>query len=180
MLAGCEPQAEVTTMSQPTQTTTPSIVVRSSAFEPNQPVPRKHTEDGQNVSPPLSWSGVPEGARELALIVDDPDAPRPQPWVHWVLYKIPPETRGLEENVSPAERPAKPGGSRQGKNSWDRLGYGGPAPPRGHGVHHYHFKLYALDAPVNLSPGASKEELLAAMKGHILAQGELIGTYERK
>ncbi len=156
-----------------------SLTVSSSAFGHNEAIPTKYTGEGQDVSPALSWSGVPAGTRELALICDDPDAPRAEPWVHWVIYKIPPGGTGLPQNVAKTETLATPAGAVQGTNSWGRVGYGGPMPPPGHGVHHYHFKLYALDSPLDLGPGATKDELLAAMQGHILAQGELVGTYER-
>ena len=106
-------------------------------------------------------------------IVDDPDAPVAEPWVHWVIYKIPGNATGLEDGAIPA-------GALEGKNTFGNMGYGGPAPPRGHGVHHYHFKLYALDAPLQLKAGLDKKALLAEMAGHILGQGELIGTYERR
>lgn len=155
------------------------LEIQSGAFAASQPIPRKFTADGANVSPPLQWTGTPQGTTELALIVDDPDAPRPEPWVHWVLYRIPAVTTSLPEGVAPSERVSEPPGALQGRNSWKKTGYGGPEPPKGHGVHHYHFKLYALDAAINLKPGATKEELLKAMKGHIVAEGELIGTYER-
>jgi Raf kinase inhibitor-like YbhB/YbcL family protein len=111
--------------------------------------------------------------------MDDPDAPRPEPWVHWVLYKLPPTLSGLPEALSKTPTLSDPAGALQGNNSWSRVGYGGPMPPPGHGVHHYHFKLYALDAALNVAPGLDKQQLLAAMKGHILAEGELIGTYQR-
>ena len=111
--------------------------------------------------------------------MDDPDAPRPQPWVHWVLYRIPADVTTLPEGVPPSERVPDPGGAMQGRNSWNRIGYGGPEPPHGHGVHHYHFKVYALDTQLTLAPGATKEALLKAMEGHIIGQGELVGTYER-
>lgn len=159
-----------------------SISVTSEAFKAGAAIPKKFTEDGQDVSPPLKWQNVPQGAKELALICDDPDAPTSEPWVHWVLYKIPAAVSGLPEGV-PAEAELKsPAGARQGKNTWKSgkiIGYRGPAPPKGHGVHHYHFRLYALDAPLSLAANADKQQLLAAMKGHILAEGELIGTYER-
>lgn len=160
--------------------TTGTLMVTSSAFAQGQAIPRQYTGDGQNISPPLSWSDAPPGTQEWALIVDDPDAPRPQPWVHWLAYGIPVHLQGLSEDVPKTERVAAPAGFVQGKNSWGRIGYGGPEPPRGHGVHHYHFKLYDLDVPLNLPPGIEKQELLKAMNGHILAEGELIGTYERK
>jgi Raf kinase inhibitor-like YbhB/YbcL family protein len=115
------------------------------------------------------------------LIVDDPDAPIAEPWVHWVIYKIPGSATGLKEGIPRQEKLDDPKGALQGKNTWPsgNLGYRGPAPPRGHGVHHYHFKLYALDAELDLKPGLDKKALLAAMAGHILAQGELIGTFQR-
>jgi Raf kinase inhibitor-like YbhB/YbcL family protein len=156
-----------------------AIVVTSNAFTQNQPVPRKYTGDGQNVSPPLAWSGVPAETRQLALIVDDPDAPSPQPWVHWVLYQLAANATSLPEGVPPSQRVADPAGGLQGRNSWGRVGYGGPEPPRGHGTHHYHFKLHALDTELKLAPGLDKSGLLKAMEGHILGTGELVGTYER-
>jgi Raf kinase inhibitor-like YbhB/YbcL family protein len=157
-----------------------SIILQSPAFHENQPIPRKHTGDGEDVSPQLSWTGVPATAKELALIVDDPDAPTPEPWVHWVLYKIPPTSTALREHVLPALRVTEPAGALQGTNSWPKgIGYRGPAPPKGHGVHHYHFRLYALNAPLALEPGVDKSALLAVMKGHVLAAGELVGTYQR-
>ncbi len=148
------------------------IALTSSAFEAGERIPKKYSKEGENVSPPLSWSGAPEGTKELALICDDPDAPRPEPWVHWVLYKIPAETAALAEGES--------GGALEGKTSSGRAGYGGPMPPQGHGVHHYHFKIYSLDRPLELEAGADKKSVLRAMQGRVLAEGELVGTYERK
>ncbi|RME38625.1 MAG: YbhB/YbcL family Raf kinase inhibitor-like protein [Planctomycetota bacterium] len=156
-----------------------SITVESPAFTNNEPIPRRYTGDGDDVSPQLTWSDVPVQAKELALIMDDPDAPTPQPWVHWVIYKIPAAALGLPEGVETTESPSVPVGALQGKNSWGQIGYRGPAPPPGHGVHHYHFKLYALDKGLDAQPGLTKDELLSLMEGHILAQGELVGTYER-
>jgi Raf kinase inhibitor-like YbhB/YbcL family protein len=161
-----------------------TITVQSQAFEENQKIPKKYTEDGEDVSPEIRWTEIPEGAEELALIMDDPDAPTPEPWVHWVLYKIPSTAGMLPEGVpSDATLTDEPmAGALQGKNSWptgQTVGYRGPAPPKGHGVHHYHFKLYALDTPLQAQPGWEKATLLKAMEGHILATGELIGTYER-
>lgn len=144
----------------------------SGDFRSQEAIPRRCTGDGEDRSPALTWSEVPAGTRELALICDDPDAPRPEPFVHWVLYGIPPETRGLPSGQEPA-------GAQQGKNSFGTAGYRGPAPPRGHGIHHYHFQLFALDQPVALGPGAGKAELLKAMEGHVLGRAELIGTYQR-
>lgn len=156
-----------------------SISIQSTAFASGQPVPVQHTGDGRDLSVPLSWSGVPAGAKELALLCDDPDAPRAEPWVHWVLYKIPPDTQGLPAGVPARSNLESPAGALQGKNDWGTIGYRGPAPPRGHGVHHYHFKLYALDATLDVVPGLTKADLIEAMKRHILAEGELIGTYQR-
>jgi hypothetical protein len=157
-----------------------TITVKSTAFVSNEPIPKKHTADGADLSPPLTWSGHPHGVKEFALICDDPDAPTPEPWVHWVLYKIPADTASLPENIEKKETPSTPPGAQQGQNSFHKIGYGGPAPPKGHGVHHYHFKLYALDTPIEISGPTDKKRLLNAIKGHILAEGELVGTYERK
>jgi Raf kinase inhibitor-like YbhB/YbcL family protein len=157
-----------------------TIPAKSTAFEAGKPIPKKYTGEGEDVSPPLAWSNIPQGAKELALICDDPDAPMGT-WVHWVLYKIPAETMGLPEGL-PREKALKsPAGAVQGVNSFgtDNLGYRGPMPPPGHGMHHYHFKVYALDKPVTLAPGADKKALLAEIHGHVLAQGELVGTYQR-
>ena len=148
-----------------------TIELSSSAFEPDGAIPTKHTAEGQDVSPPLRWSGLPEGTKELALICDDPDAPTAKPFVHWVLYKIPPDLEGLSEGSTE--------GALEGKNDFGGTGYGGCMPPRGHGVHHYHFKVYALDAELDAAPGLSRDELLEAMEGHVLDEGELVGTYER-
>jgi Raf kinase inhibitor-like YbhB/YbcL family protein len=156
-----------------------TIRVTSSAFTEGQRIPKKYTGEGQDVSPPLAWSNVPEPTKELALICDDPDAPRGT-WVHWVIYKIPAGTKGLPEGVPQAPQLKAPNGAVQGMNSSDATGYHGPMPPPGHGVHHYHFKLYALDAPLDAKPGLDKKALSEAMRGHILAEGELMGTYERK
>jgi Raf kinase inhibitor-like YbhB/YbcL family protein len=163
------------------------IELTSSAFEPGGPIPAKYTEDGEDASPPLSWSGVPEGTNELALVCEDPDAPSPKrpnpdPWVHWVLYKIPADTESLPEGVAKTARLEDPPGALQGKNSWGRgqtIGYRGPAPPAGSGTHRYFFKLYALDSELEIEPEADKPALLEAIEGHVLGQGELFGTYER-
>lgn len=155
-----------------------ALTIQSTAFANHEPIPTRCTADGEDISPALTWSGLPEGTKELALICDDPDAPTPEPWVHWVLYKIRSTTPGLPENIAASETLWDLSGAVQGTNSWGRSGYGGPAPPAGL-IHHYHFKLYALDKALNLSPGLDKQHLLSAMEGHILAQGELVGTYQR-
>ena len=151
----------------------------SSAFEAQARIPQRHSGDGVDLSPPLTWTSAPASCRELALIVDDPDAPSPEPWVHWVLYKIPPSTTALAEGIPTTRALSQPSGAVQGTNSWRTVGYRGPAPPPGHGTHHYHFKLYALDAVLPLEAGLDKKRLLAAMEGHVIGQTEMIGTYSR-
>jgi Raf kinase inhibitor-like YbhB/YbcL family protein len=159
-----------------------AIEIRSAAFADGEPIPKKYTEDGEDLSPPLRWSGVPQQAVQLALVCDDPDAPRPEPWVHWLLYAIPATVSELPEGLDTAATLADFHSAHQGKNSWPSgrtIGYRGPAPPPGHGTHHYHFKLYALDKRLDLAAGADKAALLAAIDGHIVAEGELVGTYKR-
>jgi hypothetical protein len=172
-LAGCQQSGK------PAGGAAGKLSIQTSAFAAGAAIPKRFTEDGQDLSPALTWAGLPAGTKELAMIVDDPDAPRPQPWVHWVIYGIPADAPGLAEGIATSARPAAPAGACQGKNSWGTLGYRGPAPPKGHGTHHYHFRLYALDAPLNLPPGADKPAVLAATAGHVLAEGELTGTYSR-
>ncbi len=150
--------------------------VTSVAFAAGETIPRMHTCDGENVSPPLAWSNVPPGTRAFAVIADDPDAPRGT-WVHWVLYDLPDTTRALPQNVPPAERMLANGGV-QGTNDFRAIGYGGPCPPPG-AAHRYSFRVYALDAPLALAPGATKSDVERAMHGHTLAHGELIGLYGR-
>jgi Raf kinase inhibitor-like YbhB/YbcL family protein len=158
-----------------------TITITSTAFNSGEAIPKKYTGDGFDYSPPLEWSGVPEGAKELALICDDPDAPGDEPWVHWVIYKIPADVKGLKEDVPRKPRLTDPPGALQGKNSWpsDNIGYRGPKPPPGHGTHHYHFKLYALEGKLAVEPGMNKEAIWQEIKDHIIAEGELVGTYKR-
>ncbi|NLG43541.1 MAG: YbhB/YbcL family Raf kinase inhibitor-like protein [Phycisphaerae bacterium] len=152
----------------------------SPAFAEHDPIPKKYTQDGANISPPLVAVDLPRGVREYALVMDDLGSPQRQPRVHWVIYKIPPEVHELPENIARREVPPRPVGARQGLNSWrHNVGYRGPAPPPGDGVHHYLFTLFALDAPVYLASGVSKGALLNAIRGHVLAQASLIGTYKR-
>jgi Raf kinase inhibitor-like YbhB/YbcL family protein len=165
------------------KSTTHGIAITSTAFGSGQPIPTKYTGDGEDVSPPLAWSDAPTGTKQWALICDDPDAPTDEPWVHWVIYGLPTSTRALPEGVKTSAQLSEPKGTLQGKNSWPKgrtVGYRGPAPPKGHGVHRYHFKLYALDSESKLSPGLTKSDLLKAIDGRILGVGELVGTYERK
>lgn len=156
-----------------------SLTLTSPAFDHEDEIPARYTCEGEDISPPLQWSGVPEGTQSLALIVDDPDAPDPlfpvMTWVHWVLYDIPPTASGLPEGVSASELPA---GTLEGLNDWKRTGYGGPCPPRGR--HRYFFKLYALDLVLPDLGNPTKKKLETAMKGHILEEAILIGTYQRK
>lgn len=147
----------------------------SKSFKEGEKIPTLHTADGKDLSPQLSWSAPPEGTKSQALICDDPDAPAGT-WVHWVIYNIPASAHQLSEAV-PVEKVLKDG-TTQGTNSFDNLGYNGPSPPAGK-LHHYFFKLYALDAVVNLKPGVKKDELLKAMNGHVVAQAKLVGTYQR-
>jgi Raf kinase inhibitor-like YbhB/YbcL family protein len=152
------------------------ITITSSAFAPGAAIPAKFTGDGANVSPPLTWSGVPSGTKSLALICDDPDAPAGT-WVHWVLYGLPATASDVAEKAPASETLSN--NAKQGKNDFQKIGYGGPAPPPGK-PHRYFFKLYALDADPGLKAGATKQELLQAMKGHVLGEGQLMGTYQRK
>lgn len=151
------------------------LELKSDAFQQGKTVPEKYTCDGDNISPQLSWGRPPEGTKELVLICDDPDAPVGT-WDHWVLYGLAPDTIGLPEGV-PTTKEIERGGL-QGKNSWGNIGYGGPCPPKGL-AHRYFFKLYAVDDALDLKPGATKKDVLKAMEGHILAQGELMGKYAR-
>jgi len=155
------------------------MIVQSDVFAHGKAIPVRYTGEGSDVSPPLRWADAPPETKEFALIVDDPDAPVAEPWVHWVIYKIAADAKGLPEGVAPAPKPDKPAGALQGKNSFGKIGYGGPYPPKGHGVHHYRFKLYALKAPLSLQAGAEKKAVLTAMLGLILAQAEMVGTYRR-
>lgn len=150
----------------------------SSAFADGGGIPVRYTCDGDNVSPPLAWSSLPEGTRSLALVVDDPDVPDPKApkitWIHWVVYNIPPESAGLVESASPGNLPR---GAVEGRNSWKRMGYGGPCPPVGR--HRYFHKLYALDAVLPDLAQPTLGALSKAMEGHVLGRFELVGTYQR-
>ena len=154
------------------------VMLNSSAFEPNGPIPAKYTCEGEDVSPALTWSGVPSGTKSLALIVDDPDAPDPaapkMTWVHWVLYDVPPSAKGLPEAVRANSLPR---GTREGLNDWKRTGYRGPCPPIGR--HRYFFKLYALDTELGDLGEPTKAQLKKAMAGHILGEVQMVGTYQK-
>ena len=147
--------------------------IASPAFENGQPIPEKHSCDGEDVSPALTWDDVPQGAKSLTLLVEDPDAPRGT-WDHWIVFNVPSAVKGLREGAGAGNLP---GQALHGRNSWTRNNWGGPCPPSG--THRYFFKLFALDAMLDLSQGASKAELLEATDGHILDKAELMGTYKR-
>ncbi len=151
------------------------LTITSGAFEAGGAIPRKFTCDGPDVSPALNWNDPPAGTQSLALIADDPDAPVGT-WVHWVLYDLPASAQSLPENVPKQEQLQD--GSRQGRNDFGKIGYGGPCPPPGK-PHRYFFKLYALDAKLDLKAGATKAGVEKAIEGHVLAQGELMGRYGR-
>jgi Raf kinase inhibitor-like YbhB/YbcL family protein len=155
-----------------------TLVLKSSAFENGAEIPARYTCSGEDVSVPLNWEGVPEAARSLVLIVDDPDAPDPRApkmvWVHWVLYNIPPDINSLAEHITSATLPP---GASEGINDWQRLGYGGPCPPVGR--HRYFHKLYALDIVLEELNEPTRAVIEAAMEGHIIAQAELIGTFQK-
>jgi Raf kinase inhibitor-like YbhB/YbcL family protein len=153
-----------------------SITVTSPVFQQGGSIPAKYTCDGSDISPPLKWGGAPAGTKSFALICDDPDAPAGT-WVHWVLFNIRANVSELGEKLE--ANGTLPGGAIQGTNSFSKIGYGGPCPPSGK-AHRYFFKLYALDTEIALKPGATKPELLRAMEKHILAQGQLMGAYQRK
>ena len=158
------------------------IVVESPTLKADQTIPRDYTADGRNVSPPLTWTGVPATAKELAIVLEDPDAGNPPPFVHWVIYKIPPTAKAIPEGISidpAAKMPAEIAGAIQGVSGFRRPIYRGPAPPPGK-VHHYHFVVYALDADLDLKPGLTRADLVAAIQGHVIGQGELVALYERK
>lgn len=156
-----------------------AFTVSSPSIRHNEPIPARFTCSGEDVSPMLTWAGAPKEAKSFALICDDPDAPSGT-WVHWVIFNIPADVTQLPEGLAKSDIVSAVKGAKQGVNDFHKVGYGGPCPPQGHGVHHYHFKLYALDKELNLRPGVTKRQLEDAMRGHILAQTELIGTFERR
>jgi len=168
---GAPPQVTPATQQQQKS----ELKLTSTAFKENEAIPRGYTCDGANVSPPLEWSGVPKSAKTIAIIAEDPDAPSGT-WVHWVLYNLSADGLGLIENTPQTE--TLQGSGVQGKNDFDKIGYGGPCPPSG--THRYFFKFYALDSELPLKPGATKAEVEKAMEGHIVGQAQLMGTYRRR
>ncbi len=155
--------------------TAAGLQLTSAAFQQGAAIPRKHTCDADDVSPQLRWTNPPSGTKAFALIADDPDAPGGT-WVHWLIYDLPGEAKDLPEGTAKTEILSN--GAKHGVNDFRKVGYGGPCPPPG-AAHRYYFKLYALDAPTNLKPRATKQQLLDAMKGHVLGEGELMGRYKR-
>ena len=151
---------------------TTKLTITSPAFKTGGMIPKQFTCDGKNISPPLAWNGVPEKIKSFAIIVDDPDAPK-KTWVHWVLFNIPSYVRAMAEDMPQHGQLKK--GAFQGTTDFKKIGYGGPCPPSG--THRYYFKVYALDTLLTLKPGITKAQLLKAMKGHIIAKGELMGKY---
>ncbi len=155
-----------------------ALTLKSTAFTHGGEIPSKYTCEGEDIASPLAWEGVPDGTRSLVLIVDDPDAPDPKApkmtWVHWVLYNIPPDTTSLPEGSTSKDLPS---GTAEGLNDWGRAGYGGPCPPIGR--HRYFYKLYALDTALNEVDKPTKAKIEAAMREHVIAQAELVGTYEK-
>jgi len=173
LVCSCKPEKE--TVPKQEKGKKMDIKLTSPAFADGELIPAKYTADGRNVSPPLAWSPVPEGAKSIVLINDDPDAPMGT-WVHWVLYNLPADATSLEENIPPVE--TLPNGAKQGTTDFGRIGYGGPAPPSG--THRYFFKVYALDTILDLPTGATKRQVENAMQGHIVAEGQLVGKYKRR
>jgi len=179
LLGGCghdpsTPARDASSANEP-----PSFPLTSPAFAHGAAIPTRFTADGADLSPALRWQAPPAGTVELALVCHDPDAPRAEGWTHWVLTGIPPSTRSLPEGLDAAEHPSAVAGATSGKNDFGRLGYGGPSPPPGHGVHHYHFFLYALDRPSGAPVGVTRQQLDRRIRGHVVGRAELVGTYER-
>jgi Raf kinase inhibitor-like YbhB/YbcL family protein len=179
LVAGCATAAPSATapirLTDQEETPMP-MSMTSESFVAGQAIPAEYTCDGDNVSPHLRWSGVPERARSLVLVVDDPDSPSGT-WAHWILYDLPPDVTELPE--AQPDLGELPDGAKRGRNSFKNIGYGGPCPPKGP-PHRYYFRLYALDTTTRLAAGASRQEVEAAMAGHILAEAELMGTYQRR
>lgn len=153
--------------------------ITSSAFRDGETIPGMYSREGAELSPPLTVDDAPDGTEALALIVDDPDAPN-KTWVHWLIWDIPGGRTAIPEDVPKEETVAALGGAAQGLNDFDEIGWGGPMPPPGHGVHHYRFTVFALDGALGLEPGADRAALEEAMEGKVLDQARVVGTYERE
>jgi Raf kinase inhibitor-like YbhB/YbcL family protein len=154
-----------------------ALAVKSSSFSATETIPTRHSDYGEKLSPALSWTAVPSSAKALVLIAEDPDAADPKPFVHWVLYNLPPSINVLPESVPGTPRLPQFGNALQGRNSRGTIGYFGPRPPKGDPPHHYHFQIFAVDTMLDLDPGATTAEVLAAMAGHVVAAGEIVGSY---
>jgi len=157
--------------------------INSPAFQRNEIIPTRYTGEGQNISPPLQWSYVPDHCRAFAIDCEDPDAPKrigkEHPFTHWLIYNIPARIQAIPEGLPTREILLQPTFATQGRNSFGKIGYGGPMPPQGHGVHHYRFTLYALSTAIPLPSGMRREAFLLALQGHVLGTASLVGTYER-
>lgn len=187
LIGGCGPhESDPTVGAMDALAAENTMKLTSSEFADGATMKARYTIEGEDISPPLSWSDAPSGTSSFTLICDDPDAPNPKhpaakPWVHWVIYNIPADATELPAGISRHEKPSAVAGAVQGANSWssDNIGYRGPAPPEGSGPHRYFFKLFALDTTLDLPAGATKEQLSKAMAGHVLAAGQLVGICER-
>jgi len=177
---GCQSQDKKITAQKPETDAPQTIQVESSAFADGQPIPRRYATD-ENVSPPLSWSNIPNDTRSVAVIVEDPDAEGFAPYVHWVIYNIPPSVKNIPENRPHTQKLREPFEADQGKNSAREIGYFRPDPPKGDKPHHYHFEVYALDRVIQTKEDETmtRDELAKQMDGHVLAKGQLVGTYQR-
>src|SRR5690606_16610760 len=148
-------------------------------FAAGEMIPARFSADGEDISPPLQWTRGPKGTESYVLIMEDPDAPDPSPFVHWLLYDIPADVTGLQKGIPAAAETLQPAGMRQGKNDCGSIGYFGPKPPHRDPAHEYHFQVFALDRKLEFSAGATRAEIMLAMRGHVLASGDLVGTYRR-
>jgi Raf kinase inhibitor-like YbhB/YbcL family protein len=175
MMAAGQPSSRPLTIEQ-YKTAGVNIAITSTSFAGNGTIPTKHADYGEKISPALSWT-VPPSAKSLVVIVEDPDAKEPKPFVHWVLYNLPPSFAALPEAVPGAPRLPEFGGALQGRNSRGTIGYFGPRPPKGDPAHHYHFQVFAVDAMLELDPGATASVVVAAMNKHVVGRGELVGLY---
>lgn len=158
------------------ETTPAKIVVSSASFTKGSTIPKKHTADGKDISPSISWDGIPEGSKSIAMTCEDPDAPSGT-WFHWIIYNIAPTTKSLKENI--AKKPALAKGMKQGSNDFRKVGYNGPSPPRGK-AHHYNFKVFALNEKLALKEGCNKREFYKAIKGKVLGRGQITALYQRR
>jgi Raf kinase inhibitor-like YbhB/YbcL family protein len=156
----------------------PNLDVSSVGFAKDGPIPRHFTQDGDDVSPPLQWGAVPSTTKEIVVVCEDPDAPSTRPYLHWLAHGLSPDVHELREDVEKTLEPSS-AHMKQSLNSAKREGYAGPAPPRGHGLHHYHFQVFALDTKLGLDADADRDVVTDAMRGHVVAFGEVVGTYER-